>query len=423
MDRYVINGGHRLYGEVCVSGAKNAVVAILPATVLIKGRCVIENVPDIRDVKFLTNILSHMGASIERLDASTLSVDCTDVNVYDISDFEGIGDMRASYYLIGALLGRFNRARVGMPGGCDFGQRPIDQHIKGFERLGATVSVCDDVVSAEAKCLRGASIYMDKISVGATINVMLAAVRAEGQTVIENAAKEPHVVDVANFLNSMGADIRGAGTDVIKIKGVCDLTGGSYAIIPDQIEAGTYMVAAAAAGGRITVRNVIPKHLDSISAKLREAGVEIEEDDECVTVTRLGPLRSVNVKTLPYPGFPTDMQPQITTLLSVADGDSVVTESIFDFRFRYVEELRVMGAQLSVDGNVCRICGVGGLTGARIRSYDLRAGAAMLIAGLMADGRTEVEDRAYISRGYENIVDKLRSLGADITMQTVDGVY
>ena len=413
MDKYVIRGGKPLSGEVVVSGAKNAAVAIIPSVVLVEGLCHIENVPDIKDVSLLVEILKTMGAEVRIPQKGVLEIDATGMTIPHAPS-ELVRKMRASYYLLGALLGRFSHAQVDMPGGCNFGVRPIDQHIKGFEALGAEIAVEHGLINARAKRLLGASIYLDVVSVGATINIMLAAVKAAGVTVIENAAREPHVVDVANFLNAMGADIKGAGTDVIKIRGVERLNGGSYTIIPDQIEAGTYMVAAAATGGNVLIKNIIPKHLDSISAKLTEMGAKITEYDDAMAVTRTGPIARANVKTLPYPGFPTDMQPQITVMLSVAEGVSMVTESIFENRFRYVDELARMGANISVDGKVAVIDGVSRLTGARVRACDLRAGAALIIAGLMADGITEVEDVYHIERGYENIAGKLLCLGADI---------
>jgi len=420
LDKYIIRGGNKLEGEVTVSGAKNAAVAIIPAAVLVKGRCIIENVPKINDVRVLIEILRSIGAKTEFLDDTTLAVDCTNVNTHIVADREIAKKLRASYYFIGALLGRFHQAEIGMPGGCDFGSRPIDQHIKGFEALGATVTIENGTVFAKAEELVGDSIYLDVVSVGATINTMIAAATAKGMTVIENPAKEPHIVDVANFLNSMGADIRGAGTDVIKIKGVDELYGGTYAIIPDQIEAGSYMVAAAATGGRVTIRNVIPKHLDPISAKLQEAGVDIEEDDDFVTVSRKGPLTKVNVKTLPYPGFPTDLQPPMTAMLCLAKGKSIVNEGVYDNRFRYVDELRRMGAVVTVNGKICTVEGIEKFKGARVRACDLRGGVAMIIAGLCAEGVTEIEEIEYIERGYENIIEKFKNLGADIEKITVE---
>ncbi len=398
-----------------ISGAKNAAVAILPAVILADSPCRVENLPDISDVKTLTYILKEMGAQVEYLDRHTVVIDPRPINTEGVCADEA-RSIRASYYLIGALLGRCQKASVPLPGGCNFGVRPIDQHLKGFEALGCTHSLdSGGMISVKAEDgLRGANIYMDVVSVGATINIMLATVKARGLTIIENAAREPHVVDLANFLNMMGADILGAGTDTIKIHGVQKLRGADYSIIPDQIEAGTYMVAAAATGGDVTVRNVTPKHLESISAKLAEIGVAIEEGDDSVRVYHKGPLRRCTVKTMPHPGFPTDMQPQITTLLSIVNGTSMVMESIWDNRFKYVDELRRMGAQITVDGKMAIIEGVGKLKGAPVKALDLRAGAAMVIAGLIAEGTTQVENIQYIERGYETIVDKLASLGADI---------
>ena len=415
MDKYIIKGGKKLYGEVEISGAKNAAVAIIPAALMVSGVCRIENLPQISDTDKLLDILALMGAKIRLVNKNTVDVDCTEVYFND-RIFALTKDIRASYYLIGSMLGRFGAARTTMPGGCNFGVRPIDQHIKGMKALGATMTIGRGLIRAEAKDgrLKGARIYLDKVSVGATVNIMIAATLAKGMTVIENAAREPHIVDLANFLNSMGADVRGAGTDVIKVRGVDSLHSGTYTLIPDQIEAGTYMAAVAGAGGEIRVNNVIPKHLDCISAKLTEMGVEIEEGDDCLTVRREGPLHHTNIKTLPYPGFPTDMQPQITTVLSMAEGTSVVTEGVWDNRYKYVNELRKMGAEIQVDGKIAVIEGVGGLTGAPVTACDLRAGAAMVIAGLCAEGTTVIEDVEFIERGYQDIVGKLRGLGADI---------
>ena len=415
MDKYVIKGGCRLTGEVNISGAKNAAVAILPAVILSDSPCRIENIPDISDVKTLTYILKEIGARVEYLDLHTVEIDPRPI-MTDIVSAEIARRIRASYYFIGALLGRCRNAVVPLPGGCNFGVRPIDQHLKGFVALGCDYSLDNGMISVSAKNdLHGANIYLDVVTVGATMNIMLAAVKARGLTVIENAAREPHIVDLANFLNTMGADIRGAGTDTIKIHGVQRLRGVTYSIIPDQIEAGTYMVAAAATGGDVVVKNVTPKHLESISAKLVEMGVTIEEGDDTVRVLCERPLRKCNVKTMPHPGFPTDMQPQITTLLSVAKGTSMVNESVWENnRFKYVDELRRMGAQITVDGKVAIVEGADRLKGAPVRALDLRAGAAMVIAGLVAEGTTQVEDVQYIERGYENIVEKLVELGADI---------
>lgn len=414
LDKFVITGGHPLKGEVTVSGAKNAVVAILPATILAKDVCRIENIPNISDVTAMINILNIMGAKIKFINKNTIEIDTRFINSY-VVEHELSKQLRASYYLIGALLGRFNRAEVAMPGGCYLGVRPIDQHIKGFEALGATVTMEENaMVNARADKLLGNSIYLDVVSVGATINCMLAAVRARGLTIIENAAKEPHIVDLANFLNTMGADVRGAGTDVIKIHGVENLHGCEYSIIPDQIEAGTYMVAAAATKGNVLVKNVIPKHLEAITAKLVECGINVEEYDDAVRVSATGRAGKCNIKTMPHPGFPTDMQPQFAVLLSIAKGTSIISESVWDNRFRYAEQLSRMGAQIHVNGKTAVIEGVEGLKGAPIKADDLRAGAAMMIAGLVATGVTEIEDIHHIERGYENVVDKFRSLGADI---------
>ena len=415
MDKYIIKGGKKLYGEVEISGAKNAAVAIIPAALMVNGVCRIENLPQISDTDKLLDILALMGAKVRLVNKNTVDVDCTDVYFND-KIFSLTKDIRASYYLIGSMLGRFGAARTTMPGGCNFGVRPIDQHIKGMKALGATMNIGRGLIRAEAKDgrLKGARIYLDKVSVGATINIMIAATLAKGQTIIENAAREPHIVDLANFLNSMGADVRGAGTDVIKVRGVDSLHSGVYTLIPDQIEAGTYMAAVAGAGGEVRVSNVIPKHLDCISAKLAEMGVKIEEGDDYVTVRRDGPLHHTNIKTLPYPGFPTDMQPQITTVLSMAEGTSVVTEGVWDNRYKYVNELRKMGAEIQVDGKIAVIEGVPALVGAPVTACDLRAGAAMVIAGLCAEGTTTIEDVEFIERGYQDIVGKLRGLGADI---------
>ena len=413
MEKFVIEGGRRLTGEVVISGAKNAAVAILPATILAEGPCIIENIPNISDVTLAAQILCEMGADVQLLDRTTLRIDTTHVHTQEVA-YEMAKHMRASYYFLGSLLGRYNAAKVAMPGGCDFGVRPIDQHIKGFEALGATVNVEYGMIDAAAPELIGSHIYLDVISVGATINIILAAVKAKGMTILENAAKEPHIVDLANFLNSMGADIRGAGTDVIKIRGVEHLGGTTYSIIPDQIEAGTYMAAAAATGGDVLVRNVIPKHLESITNKLELMGIEVIEYDDAVRVRRNGPIMRTNIKTMPHPGFPTDMQPQATVLLSLAEGTSIVTEGVWDNRFKYVDELRRMGAMIQVDGKVAVIEGVKNLTAAPIRATDLRAGAALIIAALVADGTTEIEEIQHIERGYENMEGKLRLLGADI---------
>ncbi len=417
MEKYKVIGGKPLFGEVEISGAKNAAVAIIPAALMVDGVCRIENVPEISDTDMLLTILTHLGAKCRMLNKSTVEIDCTQVQIQE-APYDLMRKIRASYYLIGAMLGRFGKAKTTMPGGCNFGVRPIDQHIKGMNALGAEIEVSGGFVYAHAKDgrLQGAEIYLDKVSVGATMNIMLAACMAEGRTVIDNAAREPHIVDLANFLNSMGADIRGAGTDSIRINGVSHLHGGSYSIIPDQIEAGTYMAAVAATGGEVRISNVIPKHLDCISAKLREMGVSVQEEEDSVVVSRNQPLRRTNIKTQPYPGFPTDMQPQISTALSVAEGTSVVTEGVWDNRYKYVNELRKMGAQIQVDGKVAIIEGVPQLSGAPVVACDLRAGAAMVIAGLIAKGVTLIEDIQFIERGYQDLIGKLRALGADIEL-------
>lgn len=413
MEKYVVKGGTSLAGEVQIGGAKNAAVAIIPAVVLARGRTVLDNIPSISDVTVLFHILREMGAEIKILNKHSVEIDTSNLGE-PVVPYEQARFMRASYYFLGALLGRGGHASVSMPGGCHFGVRPIDQHIKGFEALGAEVSIDRGMINAEAEVLRGAHIYFDVVSVGATINVMLAAVRAKGVTVLENAAKEPHIVDLANFLNSMGADVRGAGTDVIKIYGVDVMHGTNYTIIPDQIEAGTFMAATAATGGNVLIKNVIPKHLESITAKLRLAGADVTEYDDSIRVSRKGKLLKINVKTMPHPGFPTDMQPQIAAMLTQAEGTSIVTEGVWDNRFRYVDELVRMGANIQVDGKVAVIEGEAPLMGAPVKATDLRAGAAMLIAAMCADGITQIEEISHIERGYENIVEKLRGLGADI---------
>ncbi|MCI8881165.1 MAG: UDP-N-acetylglucosamine 1-carboxyvinyltransferase [Clostridiaceae bacterium] len=416
MTKYIINGGNRLNGEVSISGAKNAAVAIIPAAILVDGPCRIENVPKIIDVTLQLEILRELGVQIRLLNSTTVEINGDCIAEAKVP-YELMRKIRASYYLIGALLGKYHHAEVAMPGGCNFGGiRPIDQHIKGFKALGAQVEIREGgYIHADAPDgLTGAHIYFDVVSVGATINIMLAAVLAKGQTILENCAKEPHIVDLANFLNSMGADVKGAGTDVIKIRGVRRLRGGMYSIIPDQIEAGTYMAAVAACGGQVLIKNIIPKHLECITAKLKEMGVEITEYDDSVLVTRSGSLRKTNLKTLPYPGFPTDMQPQLTTALCLADGTSIVTEGVWDTRYRYTEELTRMGASIHVDGKIAVIQGVKELTAAPIRAFDLRAGAAMVIAGLAAKGVTQVEQVTLIERGYENLVEKFVGLGADM---------
>lgn len=419
MDKFIIQGGCRLQGNVEISGAKNAVVAILPAVILSDGVCHIDNIPNIADVTTALEILSSLGAVVRRVDKHAVEIDPRSIFTHTVPH-DLARHMRASYYFIGALLGRYGEARVSMPGGCNFGVRPIDQHLKGFSALGAVVSPMENgMIEVQCDRLSGNSIYLDMVSVGATVNIMLAAVRAKGMTIIENAAKEPHIVDLANFLNSMGADIRGAGTDVIKVLGVDHLEGTSYSIIPDQIEAGTYMAAAVATGGDVTIRGVIPKHLESITAKLQEMGAAIEEYDDAVRVVMSGPIRRCNVKTMPHPGFPTDMQPQIGVLLSLAEGASIITEGIWENRFRYINELRRMGAQVQVDGKVAVFQGVDHLEAAPVKAVDLRAGAAVVIAALVAHGCTEIEDIQHIERGYDSIVEKLIDLGADIHRVTV----
>ena len=419
MNKYIIHGGRPLMGEVTISGAKNAAVAIIPAALLVDGVCRIENIPQISDVTLLFSILEELGARVRVLNRHTVEIDSRHVHSTQPS-FELVRRIRASYYLLGALLGRFGKATVAMPGGCNFGVRPIDQHVKGFRAMGAEVTEGNFVhAAARGGRLTGANVYMDVVSVGATMNIMMAAVLADGTTTIENAAKEPHIVDLANFLNSMGADIKGAGTDSIRIKGVERLSGGTYCIIPDQIEAGTHMAAVAATGGQLLIRNIIPKHMDCISAKLMEMGVTVEEQDDTMLIRRSGPLQRANVKTLPYPGFPTDMQPQITVALCLAQGTSLVTEGVWNNRFKYVEELRRMGAQIQVDGRVAVIEGVEYLTGAPVQACDLRAGAALVIAGLAARGVTELSQVQFIERGYEDLVGKLRSVGADIRVEEI----
>ena len=415
MTKYIVQGGHPLFGEVRISGAKNAAVAIIPAALLVDGVCRIENIPQISDVTALLKILEQLGANVRFLNRSSVEIDCRHISTTQVSQ-ELAHKIRASYYLIGALLGRFGEAEVSMPGGCNFGGvRPIDQHVKGFVAMGAEVREGDFICAkAEGGRMKGANIYLDVVSVGATMNIMMAAALAEGTTVIENAAKEPHIVDLANFLNSMGADVKGAGTDTIRIFGVDKLHGGSYAIIPDQIEAGTYMAAVAACGGQVLVRGIIPKHMDCITAKLQEMGVQVEEQDDTLLVRRSGKLHRANVKTLPYPGFPTDMQPQITVALCLAEGTSMVTEGVWDNRYRYVGELTRMGAQIRVEGRSAVVEGVDHLNAASVQAYDLRAGAAMVIAALAAEGTSEVSNVHYIERGYEDIIEKLRSIGAQI---------
>ena len=413
MEKYVIHGGKPLSGEVVIGGAKNAAVAILPATILAGGKCLIENLPCISDVMASLQILSELGAGIRMVTRNIYEIDTTNINSTEVSN-ELSRQMRASYYFLGALLGRFGSGQVAMPGGCNLGPRPIDQHLKAFTAFGAEDSVEYGQIRVKADHLVGSHVFFDTVSVGATMNAMLAAATAQGTTVLENVAREPHIVDLANFLNMMGADIHGAGTDVIKIHGVRQLHGCNYSIIPDQIEAGSYMVAAAITKGDVTLRNVTPKHLEPITAKLRAAGCEIEEFDDALRIRRTGNLHPLKVKTMPHPGFPTDMQPLMTTLLTLADGTSIVTEGIWENRFRYVDELLRMGANIQVDGQVAVIEGVKKLRPAPLRATDLRAGAAMIMAALSADGISEVDETIHIERGYENIVEKLQLLGADI---------
>lgn len=419
MEQYVIKGGSRLTGEVLVSGAKNAALAILAAAIMADEPVTIENVPDVRDTRIVLDAIKEIGAIVERVDKHTYKINGSTIYSTTV-DYEYIKKIRASYYLLGALLGKLGNAEVALPGGCNIGSRPIDLHIKGFKALGATVEIEHGMIHAQSDNLTGSHIYMDVVSVGATINVMLAACLADGNTIIENAAKEPHVVDVANCLNCMGANIKGAGTDVIRIKGVDKLHGTSYSIIPDQIEAGTFMVAAAATKGDVTIRNVIPKHLEAISSKLKEIGAVVMEYDDAVRVVSNHRLRATNIKTLPYPGFPTDMQPQMAVVLALSEGTSIITESIFENRFKYVDELFRMGGQIKVEGNTAIIDGVEKFVGANVVAPDLRAGAALVIAGLAADGFTEVEDIKYIQRGYEAFDEKIRSLGGQIAIAETD---
>lgn len=415
MEQYVIKGGNPLVGEVEIGGAKNAALAILAAAIMTDETVTIDNLPDVRDINALLQAMGDIGAKIERIDAHTVKINGSFVKDVPV-DYDSMKKIRASYYLLGSLLGKYKRAEVTLPGGCNIGSRPMDLHIKGFRALGANVEIRNGAVAAEAERLVGKHIYLDKVSVGATINIMMAASMAEGKTTIENAAKEPHVVDVANFLNSMGANIRGAGTDVIRISGVEKLHKTEYSIIPDQIEAGTFMFAAAATKGDVTVKNVIPKHLEATTAKLLEIGCEVEELDDAVRVVASKPLCHTQVTTLPYPGFPTDMQPQISVVLGVAQGTSTVTESIFENRFKYVDELTRMGANIKVESNIAIINGVEGYTGARVSAPDLRAGAALVIAGLSAQGITIIDDIHYIQRGYEAFEEKLVGLGAQIEL-------
>ena len=413
MEQYVIKGGNPLVGEVDIAGAKNAALAILSAAIMTDETILIENLPDVRDINVLLEAISEIGAQVERIDKSTVKINGSTIGNLSV-DYEFIKKIRASYYLLGALLGKYKHAEVPLPGGCNIGSRPIDQHLKGFRALGADVDICHGAIVAKAENLHGSHIFLDVVSVGATINIMMAASMATGRTIIENAAREPHVVDVANFLNSMGANIKGAGTDVIRIRGVEKLHRTEYSIIPDQIEAGTFMFAAAATRGDVTVRNVIPKHLEATTAKLEEIGCEVEEFDDAVRVRAPHVLHRTHVKTLPYPGYPTDMQPQIAVTLALAEGTSIVTESIFENRFKYADELSRMGANIKVESNIAIINGTERYTGARVNAPDLRAGAALVIAGLAAEGITVVDDIYYIERGYEEFESKLASLGAQI---------
>lgn len=417
MEKLVINGGKSIFGKVNINGAKNAAVAILPAAIVAsKGISIIDNIPNIEDINCIDKILEYLGCNINR-SANSITIDSSNIKTTN-ANIEEVRKMRASYYFLGALLARFKEARVELPGGCPIGVRPIDQHIKGFEALGAKVNIEHGAVNIKADKLVGTSIYFDVVSVGATINVMIAATLAEGVTVLENSAKEPHVVDVANFLNSMGANIKGAGTDTIKITGVEELIGCNYSVIPDQIEAGTFMIATAACGGEVEINNVIPKHLESISAKLIEMGAEVIEHDDSITVRAEGRLKGVNIKTLPYPGFPTDVQQPMNTLLTIAEGRSIINESIWESRFKHVDELKKMGANIKVEGRIAIIDGVEYLTGASVKATDLRAGAAMVIAGLIAKGTTTIEGIEHIDRGYPNIENKFKLLGADIVRIT-----
>lgn len=419
MEQYIIKGGNPLVGEVEIGGAKNAALGILAAAIMTDEDVIVDNLPDVRDINVLLEAIQEIGATVERIDRHTARINASTIREVSVDD-EYIRKIRASYYFIGALLGKYKSAEVPLPGGCNIGSRPIDQHLKGFRALGANIEIERGAVVAHAIDLVGSHIYLDVVSVGATINIMMAAALAEGQTILENAAKEPHVVDVANFLNSMGANIKGAGTDIIRIRGVRKLHGTEYSIIPDQIEAGTFMCAAAVTRGDVTVKNVIPKHLEAISAKLIEIGCEVLEGDDAVRVVGRPRQRSTNIKTLPYPGFPTDMQPQMTVTLALAEGTSMVTESIFENRFKYVDELARMGSNIKVEGNVAVIDGVKGFTGAQVESPDLRAGAALVLAGLAADGYTIVDEIGYILRGYESFEEKLQMLGANIKMVDSD---
>ena len=418
-NQYIIKGGTPLHGEVTIGGAKNAAIGILAAAIMTDDTVLIDNLPDVRDINVLLEAIRGIGATVERINPHTVKINGS--TIHDVTiDYDSIRKIRGSYYLLGALLGKYNKANVVLPGGCDIGSRPIDQHLKGFRALGATVNIEYGMINASADKLIGKHIYFDVVTVGATINIMLASCMAEGRTVIENAAKEPHVVDVANFLNSMGANIKGAGTDKIRINGVPRLHSSEYSIIPDQIEAGTFMVAAAATKGDVLIKNVIPRHLEAISVKLIEIGATVEEFDDAVRVSCNNRLMHTQIKTLPYPGFPTDMQPQISTLLALSSGTSIVTESLFENRFKYVDELSRMGASIKVEGNVAIIEGVDGLTGASITAPDLRAGAALVVAGLVANGYTTIDSIQYIERGYENFEGKITALGASMQKIPVD---
>ncbi len=417
MSQIVIHGQKKLVGDVSISGAKNAAVAIIPAAIIANDICVIENLPLIEDVTILAEAIKKIGAKCEFKDQHTLIIDSRNIHSC-YADYDSIKKIRASYYLLGAMLGRFKKAEVAMPGGCNFGIRPIDQHIKGLEALGAKISIEHGIIKASAAKLIGTNIFLDVVSVGATINIMLAAVFAQGVTVIENAAKEPHVVDIANFLNMLGAKIKGAGTDVIRIFGVEKLHGAQYSIIPDQIEAGTYMIAAAITNGNVAVHNIIPKHMDSLSAKLREMNCKVEEGDDFIKVNASKKLKSVNVKTMTYPGFPTDLQPQMTALLSASSGVGIITETVWENRFQYISELKRLGANINVDNRIAIINGTQNLTGSQVCATDLRAGAALVIAGLAAKGKTQISNVKYIDRGYEQIEKKLNLLGADIKRVT-----
>lgn len=413
MEQYVVKGGIPLVGEVEIAGAKNAALPILSAAIMCDEPVVLENLPDVNDINVLIESIEKIGATVGRIDRHTVRIDGSTIKNCAV-DYESIKKIRASYYLLGALLGKYQEAEVPLPGGCNIGSRPIDQHLKGFKAIGAEVNISHGTIFAKSDRMHGAHVFLDVVSVGATINIMMAASRAAGRTIIENAAREPHVVDAANFLNSMGANIKGAGTDVIRIEGVPAFHGCTYSIVPDMIEAGTYMFAAAATRGDVVIKNIIPKHLEAISAKLSEIGCEIEEGDDSIRVVASRRLHRTHVKTLPYPGYPTDMQPQIGALLAIAEGTSIVTESIFESRFKYADELARMGANIKVEGNTAIIDGVSQLTGARVSSPDLRAGAALVIAGLAAEGFTVVDDIIYIKRGYEDFDGKLRALGAEI---------